>query len=176
MMLRNARRAVLVVLIIMAFLATEAFAAGKVHVKGYYRKDGTYVAPHYRSAPDGNPNNNYSSPSSVKSPAYDNSLSDTKSSGGTTVKSTNTSTPKPGKMKYKGKTYSRDNKGHINRDPKARADFMKKHPCPSTGKTSGSCPGYVVDHIVPLKRGGADDPSNMQWQTEEDAKAKDKWE
>src|SRR6267142_1909056 len=23
----------------------------KVHVKGYYRKDGTYVPPHYRAAP-----------------------------------------------------------------------------------------------------------------------------
>ncbi len=31
-----------------------------VHVDGYYRKDGTYVQPHYRSDPDGNPNNNWS--------------------------------------------------------------------------------------------------------------------
>jgi hypothetical protein len=53
---------------------------------------------------------------------------------------------------------------------------MRSHPCPSTGKTYGACPGYVVDHITPLKRGGADSPSNMQWQTKEAAKAKDKWE
>jgi len=30
--------------------------------------------------------------------------------------------------------------------------------------------------MKPLKRGGADKPSNMQWQTKEAAKAKDKWE
>jgi hypothetical protein len=34
----------------------------------------------------------------------------------------------------------------------------------------------MIDHIDPLKRGGADAPSNMQWQTKSDAKAKDKWE
>jgi hypothetical protein len=70
----------------------------------------------------------------------------------------------------------RDIRGHIKRSAKARARFKKKHPCPSTGKTSGSCPGYIVDHKKPLKRGGADDPSNMQWQTQLAARAKDKWE
>lgn len=34
--------------------------------------------------------------------------------------------------------------------------------------------GYVIDHIVPLACGGADAPSNMQWQTV--AAAKDKTE
>jgi len=35
-------------------------------------------------------------------------------------------------------------------------------------------PGHVADHIVPLACGGADAPSNMQWQTTEEGKAKDK--
>jgi hypothetical protein len=70
----------------------------------------------------------------------------------------------------------RDKHGKIARSPKAKSDFKKTHACPSTGKTSGACPGYVIDHIQALKHGGADDPSNMQWQTTKDAKAKDQWE
>ena len=70
----------------------------------------------------------------------------------------------------------RDSHGKIARDPRQTNAFKKQHPCPSTGKTSGSCPGYVIDHVVPLKRGGADSPNNMQWQTEGAAKQKDKWE
>ena len=70
----------------------------------------------------------------------------------------------------------RDSSGKIKRDPQARRSFQKNNPCPSTGKISGACPGYVVDHVRPLKRGGTDHPSNMQWQTKEAAKEKDKWE
>ena len=66
--------------------------------------------------------------------------------------------------------------GKTHRDPAQRAAFMQQHPCPSTGKTKGRCPGYVVDHITPLCAGGADRPSNMQWQTKEDAKNKDRLE
>ena len=47
---------------IVTFYPLEVDAAGRVRVRGYYRKDGTYVRPHYRSAPDGNPYNNYSFP------------------------------------------------------------------------------------------------------------------
>ena len=36
--------------------------------------------------------------------------------------------------------------------------------------------GYVVDHFTPLACSGADTPSNMQWQTLAEAKAKDKVE
>jgi hypothetical protein len=34
----------------------------------------------------------------------------------------------------------------------------------------------VIDHIVPLACHGTDLPSNMQWQTKDQAKAKDKTE
>ena len=71
---------------------------------------------------------------------------------------------------------ARDSHGRIKRSPEARRDFQKSHPCPSTGRTSGACPGYVVDHVRPLKRGGPDAPGNMQWQTTQAAKEKDKTE
>jgi len=71
---------------------------------------------------------------------------------------------------------SRDFHGRIARSSHAKSNFKKSHPCPSTGKSSGACPGYVVDHVQPLKRGGSDSSSNMQWQTKEAAKQKDKTE
>ena len=36
--------------------------ARRVKVREYFRKDGTYVKSHYRTAPDSNPYNNYSYP------------------------------------------------------------------------------------------------------------------
>jgi hypothetical protein len=73
-------------------------------------------------------------------------------------------------------TCRRDRHGHIKRSGKARKAFEHSHPCPSTGKSHGRCPGYVVDHVVPLECGGADAPANMQWQSASAAKAKDKTE
>jgi hypothetical protein len=70
----------------------------------------------------------------------------------------------------------RDANGKIQRSQEAKDEFKKAHPCPANGSTSGACPGYVIDHDKPLKRGGEDAPQNMQWQTIEDARAKDKWE
>jgi len=66
--------------------------------------------------------------------------------------------------------------GRIQRSTRARREFQHANPCPSTGRATGACPGYVVDHLIPLKRGGPDAPSNMQWQSIEAAKAKDRIE
>ncbi len=41
--------------------------------------------------------------------------------------------------------------------------FKRHNPCPATGLRRGRCPGYQVDHIVPLCNGGIDARSNMQW-------------
>ena len=64
----------------------------------------------------------------------------------------------------------------IKRSQSAKVEFKAGHPCPANGATKGPCKGYVIDHIKPLACGGADAPSNMQWQSEADGKAKDKWE
>ena len=71
---------------------------------------------------------------------------------------------------------ARASNGKIARSPAARRSFRASHPCPATGKSHGACKGYVIDHIVPLKRGGKDASSNMQWQTKAAAKAKDRVE
>ena len=71
---------------------------------------------------------------------------------------------------------ARDARGRIKRSAVARAQFMRMHPCPATGRHRGPCPGYVIDHIVALKRGGADRPGNMQWQTVQEARDKDRYE
>lgn len=55
-------------------------------------------------------------------------------------------------------------------------EFQRQHPCPSTGRTRGHCPGYIRDHIIPLCAGGADATWNLQWQTTADSLRKDEQE
>lgn len=64
----------------------------------------------------------------------------------------------------------RDDAGRIARSEAAKRDFLK-----ATGFPNGR-PGWIVDHIKPLACGGTDTPSNMQWQTDAAAKAKDRVE
>lgn len=54
-----------IMILALAFLSfsdLDSIAQAKdVYVKGYYRKDGTYVKPHYRSAPNHTKSDNWSS-------------------------------------------------------------------------------------------------------------------
>jgi len=67
-------------------------------------------------------------------------------------------------------TCPRDEHGRIKRSHSEVQKFKRL-----TGHPRG-WKGHVVDHIVALACGGCDCVANMQWQTIEDAKAKDKWE
>lgn len=58
----------------------------------------------------------------------------------------------------------------IKRSSKVRHDFKVM-----TGYPHGR-PGYVIDHIVALCDGGGDTINNVQWQSVEEAKRKDRTE
>jgi hypothetical protein len=71
--------------------------------------------------------------------------------------------------------------GEIIRDQKAIYYFRKIHKCPSTGLKTGACPGWSIDHPVPLACGGCDAVSNMAWmpntiKTGKSKYSKDRWE
>jgi hypothetical protein len=135
--------------------ASKAKASKTVHVKEYTRKDGTVVHAHDRAAPG------------------------TASAGVTGVGTVSHASYRKNHVATGYALHpsvERDRHGKIKRNSAARADFMRQHPCPATGKTSGRCPGYIVDHVNALECGGADAPVNMQWQTTAAAKAKDRTE
>lgn len=48
-----------------AFLALTTAASAQVYHRGYVRQDGTYVQPHYQSAPNGTTLDNYSTQGNV---------------------------------------------------------------------------------------------------------------
>ena len=59
-------KTVLIFILVYLFITSiTTIAFADVRVRGYYRKDGTYVSGHWRSNPDGNPYNNWSFPGNV---------------------------------------------------------------------------------------------------------------
>jgi hypothetical protein len=70
----------------------------------------------------------------------------------------------------------RDKSGKIKRSSYVVKKFKRANACPATGIVQNACPGYVVDHIKPLCKCGADSVENMQWQTLAASKIKDKAE
>jgi hypothetical protein len=71
---------------------------------------------------------------------------------------------------------ARDGEGKILRSAAVIREFRAMNPCPATGKIQKSCPGYVVDHIMPLCGYGIDKLVNLQYQPIAEAKSKDKLE
>lgn len=59
------------------------------------------------------------------------------------------------------------------RDRSVIREFRSQNACPSTQQFTGPCPGYVVDHIMPLCAGGPDAVRNMQWQERTESYRKD---
>lgn len=59
------RMRILLGFILSAAVVAPAFAAGSHSVRGYTRKDGTYVAPHHATNPDSSRSNNWSSRGNV---------------------------------------------------------------------------------------------------------------
>jgi len=161
-----------------------ADAGGRHRVRGYQRKDGTYVRPHWRGNPDGIASNNLSFGRI--------SLGErTKTSGGVGVERG----PR-GEELAPGETYllpreprairerdirslapgetavirgsisssgylgsdgiARDGRGRIKRSSSVRQRFLR-----SVGLTHTPS-GCQVDHVIPLAKGGPDRTENMQ--------------
>jgi len=156
--------AVLTFSILTAPLAAQR---GRVHVRGYTRSDGTHVAPHTRTAP-----RIYAAPSPRPRSYSSRPRSYTLPRGYAAPKAQRAPSARPYRApSARSRSYvSPDSQTRTHRSRSARDDFMGR-----TGYSRGR-PGYVVDHIIPLCAGGADAPSNMQWQTVQDAKVKDRQE
>lgn len=58
---------------------------------------------------------------------------------------------------------ARASDGRIARSRAVIREFKRLHPCPSTGKSTGACPGWSLDHRIPLSCCGVDEVSNIQW-------------
>jgi hypothetical protein len=137
--------------------AKGAPASKTVHVRSYKRKDGTVVAAHTRAA------SRVRSSATGRRPAGSSRSRPTARSKATPI----THRPsRSGQSVVVGRTAT----GRIARSEEAKRQFMRK-----TGYPHGRS-GYVIDHVKPLACGGPDAPTNMQWQTIAEAKAKDKTE
>ncbi len=59
------KKVIVFLLLVVIGLSISNFSEAATRVRGYYRKDGTYVAPHYRSDPDGSFYNNWSTKGNI---------------------------------------------------------------------------------------------------------------
>ncbi len=57
----------------------------------------------------------------------------------------------------------RDADGRIKRSRAVLREFAKVFPCPRTLEPVTSCPGWSINHTIPLASGGCDSQLNLQW-------------
>lgn len=65
--------------------------------------------------------------------------------------------------RYCGPEIKRDAAGRIERRADVLRAFRDLYPCPATGEKRAACPGWAIDHVIPLAVGGCDSVSNLQW-------------
>jgi hypothetical protein len=58
---------------------------------------------------------------------------------------------------------ARTSSGKIKRRADVLVAFERFHPCPVSNAKPGTCPGWQIDHVIPLACGGCDAVSNLQW-------------
>jgi hypothetical protein len=71
--------------------------------------------------------------------------------------------------------------GTIKRSRAVLRAFQQRYPCPATGLTTGSCPGWAINHTIPLACGGCDAVFNLDWMPEaikscRSPACRDRWE
>lgn len=75
-----------------------------------------------------------------------------------------TAAPDPLKeLRYCETTPKRTKEGRILRRADVLYAFRKLYPCPATGQTQGPCPGWAINHTIPLAVGGCDAVYNLDW-------------
>lgn len=169
---------------------SHSSGGGSHYVSPHVTKNGTYVQGHYQTNPNGSKADNWSTQGNVN--PYTGKEGTADPSGGSQGSSysltpaTPRAEPAPSQFLYEpakpiasrapksiSQVRAAESSRRAERSTAMRSAFQKMHPCPSTGRTSGACPGYVVDHIKPLCANGMDLPSNMQWQSKSQAASKD---
>ena len=76
--------------------------------------------------------------------------------------------PEPGQLgaiadpRYCGEP-DRYESGRIKRSGAVLREFARTFPCPATLDHVTSCPGWAIDHTIPLASGGCDSVINLTW-------------
>lgn len=176
--------------------STHTTGSGSHYVAPHTTKNGTYVDGHYQSNPNGTKADNWSTKGNVNPytgeegktlpgstgatesltprvppamwfPTYPRIVEPARDVAPSTTASTRATPRSKAEIQHQA-VQDRESRSRA-----MRSAFQHLSPCPSTARSTGSCPGYIVDHVVPLCAQGPDLPSNMQWQTVAEAKQKD---